>query len=252
MSELSNRTLSRGLDMLELLSENPQGLELHQIARMMSLPKSTAYNLAQTLTSSKYAFKQEDGKYLLGLKMFEVGSAAVNDLDLAAVIRQYMQEVYRECNETMHCGMITGREVVYIDKLESTRSVRMSSRIGVRMPLHAPAMGKAMLAAYSDAEIMSLYSGVTLEALTDKTITSLPKLVSEMKPIREAGFAVERGENCEGVTCQAVAITGRDGKPQYALSISAPSFRLSAEEEAANAALLARAKRKIERFMKSL
>ncbi|MDD2647724.1 MAG: IclR family transcriptional regulator [Eubacteriales bacterium] len=251
MSELSNRTLARGLDMLELLSENPQGLELHQIARLMELPKSTAYNLARTLTACKYAYKQDDGKYLLGLKMFEVGSAAVNDLDITAVIRQYMRQVYNECNETMHCGMMTGREVVYIDKLESTRSVRMSSRIGVRMPLHATAMGKALLASLTDAEIESLYSGVTLEKLTDKTITSLSDLLTEMGRVREAGFAVERGENCEGVTCQAVAIIARDGKPQYALSISAPSFRLTEEEETANAALLLRAKRKIERFLKA-
>lgn len=147
MAEAVNRSLQRGLQLLELLSEHPEGMELHEICKALELPKSSGHNLLQQLVQSRYVWVSSHGKYRLTLKTFEVGASAVHATEISQVLRQYMQEVFAVCNETMHCGVLSGREVLYIDKIESTQSIRMASHVGIRMPLYATAMGKAFLAA---------------------------------------------------------------------------------------------------------
>lgn len=253
MPETLNRTLSRGLEMLELLSENPDGLELHQVAKAMQMPKSSALNLLHTLLSYKYVRKIDGSpRYQLGLKLFEVGSAAVNHVDITSVIRQYMSDISRACNETMHCGILSGLDVLYIDKMESTQSIRMSSHVGVRMPLHATAMGKAFLACFAEDEVRSLYEGRELNALTPCTITDLDVLLKQLESIRRAGYATETQESNLNVSCIGVAIRGRDDRPAYALSISAPSFRMGERELDAYGQMLLRAQRKIQRVLRAV
>ncbi len=253
MPETINRTLSRGLEILELLSENPEGLELHQIAKAMEMPKSSAFNLLHTLMQYKYLHKADNSpRYQLGLKLFEVGSAAVNHVDVTSVIRQYMADISRACNETMHCGILSGLDVLYIDKMESTQSIRMSSHVGVRMPLHTTAMGKAFLACLTEDEVRSLYDGRELIALTPHTITDIGILVKQLEVVRQDGYATETQESNTNVSCIGVAIRGRDDRPVYALSISAPSFRMGESEIAAYGQMLLRAQRKIQRVLRAV
>jgi DNA-binding IclR family transcriptional regulator len=253
MPEMLNRTLSRGLEILELLSEHPDGLELNQISRAMQIPKSSAFNLLQTLLQYKYIRKLDaTQRYQLGLKLFEVGSAAVNHVDISAVIRQYMTDISRVCNETMHCGILSGRDVLYIDKMESTQSIRMSSHVGIRMPLHSTAMGKAFLASLPPEEVARMYEGATLQALTPYTVTDMNLLLGQLAVVRGCGYAIETQECNLNVSCIGVAIRGRDDKPAYALSISAPSFRMGEAEIAAYAQLLLRAQRKIQRVLRAV
>ena len=140
MAELPNRTLGRGLAMLELLSQRPDGLKLYEIADALGLARSTAFNLARTLVELDYAwFDAQTNRYTLGLKMFEVGSASLHRLDIVAVIRNCMTEIYRQINETMHLGVRAEKDILYIDKIESTRSIRMISYMGSRAPLYCTA-----------------------------------------------------------------------------------------------------------------
>ena len=252
MTETGNRTLMRGLSMLELLAEHPDGLELHEIAAALALPKSSAHNLVQTLLAAKYVRITPTAKYQLTLKTFEVGSAAVAAMDMTQVLRQYMLKAFAECNETMHCGVLSGEKVLYIDKIESTRSIRMASHVGILMPLHATAMGKAFLAAMDDAQARTLIGSRPLERLTENTVTDPDALIAQLAEIRRRGWAVETEENAESVCCLGVAICDRDGHPAYALSISVPAFRMTDELAAQYGPLLTRAKRRIERVLHAL
>jgi len=124
--------------------------------------------------------------------------------------------------------------------------------VGIRMPLYATAMGKAFLAEMTDADIRALYPEGTLPPLTGRTIPDVETLIRQMASIRQRGWAMEDQENAENVSCVGVAILGRDGRPAYALSISAPTFRMTAERLETCAALLRRAKRRIERVLRAL
>ena len=106
VAETLNRSLARGLDILELLSEEPAGLELHRIAKALDIPKSSAFNLIHTLLDKRYVtYDEATSRYALSLRMFEMGSAAVKDVTEQSVVHQYMQRVYAGCNETVHCGV---------------------------------------------------------------------------------------------------------------------------------------------------
>ena len=252
MSEAANRTLQRGLAIMELLAEHPNGLELHEIASTLSLPKSSAHNLMQTLLTLRYVRLTPASRYQLTLKTFEVGAAVVQTTDVTQVLRQYMQQAFADCNETMHCGVLSGKEVLYIDKIESTQSIRMASHVGIRMPLYATAMGKAFLAEMNNNDVRALYSGEELLPLTSHTITDVEALIAQLDAIRQRGWAMEDQENADNVSCVGVAILGRDGRPAYALSISAPTFRMTEEQLENCGVLLRRAKRRIERVLRAL
>lgn len=253
MAEIPNRTLQRGLEILRLLGEHPEGMALCELAQALRLPRSSAFNLAQTLACLGYATHQEDtGRYRLGLKLFEIGAGALNQVDVMEVIRGCMAEVHQKINETMHLGVRSERDTLYIDKLDSTRSVRMSSYVGARAPLHCTALGKAILSTMEEGQIRSLYEGQTLEAVTPRSITSLEALLAQVAQAREAGYAVEREESNDNVCCVAVPLRNREGRALYALSVSAPSFRMDEEALLRSAGLLKEIQPRIERFLQNV
>ncbi len=253
MAETLNRSLARGLDILELLSAAPNGLALHEIARALALPKSSAFNLVRTLLEKQYLwFDAATARYTLSLRAFELGSAVLSGSSAEAVLRRHMREIYQQCNETVHCGVPDGREVVYVDKIESTQSIRMTSRIGARMPLYCTAMGRAILACMRDEEVAALMAEQRFEALTPHTVADCAALLRELAAVRAQGVAIEREENNENVCCVGVAIHNREGQAQYAISISAPIFRAGEEQLARYAQLLLQARGRIERELRFL
>ena len=208
MADVPNRTLGRGLKMLELLSRHPEGLALFELAQMLELPRSTAFNLARTLTDLDYTFfNAETNRYTLGLRMFEVGSAAI----------------YQQINETMHLGIRSDLDVLYIDKIESTRSIRMTSYVGRRTPMYCTALGKAILAGMNEDLVRALYRQNPFTALTEHTTASRQELMQQLAVIRQRGYATERDESVQGVSCAAVALPDQSGQPMYAISVSVPS-----------------------------
>jgi IclR family KDG regulon transcriptional repressor len=253
MAEAANRSLARGLDMLELLGKSPRGLALHEIARALALPKSSASNLVRTLLDKRFAQYDADTQlYSLSLRAFEVGSAALAGMDIESVLRTHMRGIAESCNETVHCGVPDGTDVVYVDKIESTRSIRMASRIGARMPLYCTAMGRAILACMPDEQVTRLLAHQRFEPLTAHTLSSLEDLLRELAVVRTRGYADECEETNENVCCVGVAVCGRDGAARYAISISAPTFRVGASEMSGYAQLLLDAKKQIKRYLCAL
>jgi len=251
VAEVPNRTLQRGLEMLELLAVHADGLTLSELSQRLSLPRSSAFNLAQSLVRLGYASQHsETGKYRMGFKMFEIGAGAFQRVDVIELIRECMGDIHARINETMHLGVRSGTETLYIDKLDSTQSIRMSSYVGAHAPLHCTSLGKAILSTYSDEEIRDLYRTENLPAITEHTITTMAELLFQLQSIREIGYAVEREENNANVCCVAVPLRNRSGRAIYALSISAPLFRMGEKEIAHCAQLLLEAQPRIERFLK--
>lgn len=252
MADVPNRTLGRGLKMLELLSRHPEGLALFELAQMLELPRSTAFNLARTLTDLDYTFfNAETNRYTLGLRMFEVGSAAIQRIDILSVIRSCMTEIYQQINETMHLGIRSDLDVLYIDKIESTRSIRMTSYVGRRTPMYCTALGKAILAGMNEDLVRALYRQNPFTALTEHTTASRQELMQQLAIIRQRGYATERDESVQGVSCAAVALPDQSGQPMYAISVSVPSYRVEDADIHRYGRMLLDARAKIERFSRA-
>lgn len=135
--------------------------------------------------------------------------------------------VLHETEETVHFCIFDNGEVLYIEKMEPQRSVRMASSVGRRAPAYCTAVGKAILAGLPPNEVDAIVQRSGLRALTQFTITTPEGMQEELRTVRMQGYAIDNEENEEGVRCVGAAVRNHLGKPIAALSVSGPSFRVT-------------------------
>jgi DNA-binding IclR family transcriptional regulator len=168
----------------------------------------------------------DSGRYRLGLRLFELGSKAISVLDLREQAHPFLSQVMSETQETVHLCVLDQDEMLYVEKLEPQRSVRLASRVGRRAPAYCTSVGKAILAELADAEVNAIVRRSGLKRITPHTITTAAGLKTELKGIRELGYAIDNEENEEGVRCVGVAVRDHSRRPVAAISVSGPAFRL--------------------------
>jgi DNA-binding IclR family transcriptional regulator len=225
------QVLDRALAVLELLSQDGPDLALAEVSERLKLHKSTAHRLIMVLERYKLIEKNSvSGRYRLGLKLFELGTKAVSQLDLRERAHPYLERVVIESGETVHLCILDDGEVVYVDKVEPARSVRMASTVGTRNPAYCTAVGKAMLAHLPPAQVEAIVRKHGLRPLTKNTITSLAELRAELAKIRARGYAIDDEEIEDGVRCVGCVVQGPAGEPFAAISVSGPTFRVTQEK----------------------
>jgi DNA-binding IclR family transcriptional regulator len=165
--------------------------------------------------------------YLPGPGLIELGLGALRDIDVRATVQPYLHELVAEVGETAHFVARKGRDVLFLDSVESPKALRVGSRTGEIMPAHATAGGKAILATLERPALLDLYPDSKLPDVTGRTITSRQVLLHELDSIRKNGVAVNKGESEAGVVAIAKAIKGVDGNVFGALAVAGPSSRLS-------------------------
>ena len=148
------QVLDRALALLEALSQHGPDLNLPQISDLLGLHKSTAHRLIMVLERHRLIERNSTtGKYRLGLKLFELGTAAVSQLDLRERARPFLEQAVAATGETVHLCIYDNGEVVYLDKVEPARSVRLASSVGRRNTAHCTAVGKAIMAFLPQAQM---------------------------------------------------------------------------------------------------
>ena len=171
----------------------------------------------------------DTGRYRLGLKLFELGSKAIAGLDLRRHAKPYLDRLQRELGETVFFCLLDEGQVFYIEKIESQQSVRTACTVGSRAPAYCTAVGKAMLAELTEAEVSQIVRRWGLKAITPNTITTNSALKAELKAIRCRGYAIDNEEKELGLRCVSAAVRGDQGKLLAALSVSGPAFRVTQE-----------------------
>jgi IclR family KDG regulon transcriptional repressor len=224
------QVLDRALAALEVLAARSNECSLVEICRTLKLHKSTAHRLMMVLEQHRLVDKNPDtGRYRLGLKLFELGSKAIGSLDLRRHAKPYLDRLQRELGETVFLCLLDEGQVFYIEKIESQQSVRTACTVGSRAPAYCTAVGKAMLAELTDAEVNQIVRRSGLRAVTPNTITTNSALKAELKAIRRRGFAIDNEEKELGLRCVSAAVRGDSGKMLAALSVSGPAFRVTQE-----------------------
>lgn len=220
------RALHRALDILEVLAESRASVPLADLADRLGLPRSTAHRLLATLASRGYVAQDpETGRYRIGVRAFEVGSAFTSQTRLRDVARPFMRHLQEESGETVNLAVLDGGEAVYVDQVESTRMVRTFADTGARVPVHCTGVGKALLAGLGDSEIRRIIRSHGLPAFTPQTITNLKTLMEDLRQGRKLGYFVDNEEREPGVRCAAAPVYDHTGRVIAALSISAPAYR---------------------------
>jgi len=222
------QVLDRALEILRVLGESPSDCSLAELYAALKLHKSTVHRLMMVLERHRLVAKHPDtGRYRLGLHLFELGSKAIAVLDLRERSRPFLDQVLCQTQETVHLCILDEGEVLYLEKLEPQRSVRLASRVGRRVPAYCTSVGKAILAELPEVEVDSIIRPLGLKRITANTITTLSALKEELRKIRAKGYSVDDEENEEGVRCVGAVVRDYSGRPIAAISASGPAFRVS-------------------------
>lgn len=231
---------------IDTLARESEDLSLMDLASRLQLHKSTAHRLLMILERHRMVEREpKNGRYRLGLRLFELGALAIARFNIVDCARPHLERVLFETDETVHLCVLDAGEVLYVDKLEPSRSVRMASKIGRLNPAHCSAVGKAMLAHLPEREVDDILKQHGLPRMTAKTIVTPAELKRELKTIRARGYAIDNEEAEDGVRCVGAVVLGHNGRPLGAISASAPSFRLTLERVPAVAASVCRAARAV-------
>lgn len=224
--------VTRALDILELFLDGDEALTAPEITRKLGLPRTTVHELVTTLAARHYLTQRPEapGQYRLGVRGYQVGSRYAEQLDLASEGRSVAELVSRACDETVHVGILEGRDVIYIAKVDSSHAVRMVSAPGRRLPAHLTSDGKILLACLPDHELDARFAELgALDAMTPDSVATPGQLRRELAEIRRRGIAVEKHEVHAYVACVAAPVRDVTGQVVAALSIAVPTVRWSEE-----------------------
>jgi IclR family KDG regulon transcriptional repressor len=235
------RTLTRAFAILEALSRDGSGLSLSQLCVSLGLKKSTGHRLLGVLERHQFVTRDPvSGSYQLGLKLFELGSKSLARLDLRDQARPFLARLVALSGETAHLSVLAQGEVLYLDRIEPERSLRMPSAVGSRSPVHCTAAGKALMALLSEENRIEIIQRHGLKRYTPATITSARRLERELISVRRVGYAVDLEEFETGLRAVGAALFDAAGQPAGAISIAGPSSRLTRRRIAKLGILVAR------------
>lgn len=200
------------------------------LVRASAYPRPTVYRIVaalaeQGLIAESALASGAPVTYGLGPRLIQLASRAWSQLDLRAALADDLQALRDETGETVHLAVPAGKEMIYIDKLESHGPVRMASRVGGRVSLHSSAAGKAYMAALPPHASDELVTSLALTGFMPNTITQPAALRDELARVRQRGYAVDNEENERGIVCYGVAITSVSGQPLACVSISTLQYR---------------------------
>jgi DNA-binding IclR family transcriptional regulator len=220
-----SRAVERAFDVLTVLADEPGGATLAELTRATGVPGSTLLGILGSLRDRKTV--KDDGKrYMLDVGVLQLGQAYSAGVDVAATFAPIGRRLRAVLDETVQLGVLSGGEAVYIARHESTQPVRLVALVGRRLPAHASAVGKALLAQLDDAELPSLLGEEPLARLADNTITTYAELRRDLGAIRERGYAESREECISGLHCMSAPVFDHSGRAVAAISVSAPRFRM--------------------------
>lgn len=226
----TNKSAARAAELLLLLSERNAPMTLLEIEQAMSMPKSSTFELVHTLEETGF-LEQMDKKYSIGLNAFLVGTSYAERLDLIQISRDILEELSRDCKETIFLGKYMADQIVYVGKYASYANMASTCRIGSTKGLYYTGLGKAVLSALGEEELAGYFRRTELMPQGTNTITSVEKMREELFLIRRRGYAVEYCEGPGDAFCVASVIRDHNNQAIAAVSITASCFQMCEENK---------------------
>jgi DNA-binding IclR family transcriptional regulator len=227
MGQKSVQSLERALAILTHLCDRDQPIGVTELAGRLRLAKSTVHRLLSTLEEAGVVARTVDAAYRPGLKLWEIGCAAVRGLNVREAARPTMERLMRRTGETVHLSVWDQGEVVYIEKVDGTNPIRLHSTIGGRAPAHATASGLAFLAFRKPEESTEVWKK-DLGRFTPRTIITTNQLEHRLDAIRRQGYAYSTGAWHSGSAGVAAPIRAHTGSLVAVLSVAGPAERIEA------------------------
>jgi DNA-binding IclR family transcriptional regulator len=224
-----SQSLTRGLQILGALADGPRSLD--DLVDTLGVHKSTVLRLVRALEVDRFVRRDERHRFSLGSRLFELGAAALQQHAVRDVAWPHLQALGRRTGgQAVHLAAYEDSSAVYIAKVESTRPVRMYSRVGLPAPLHATAVGKVLAGGLTERQLEQALAATDFRALTPRTITDATTYRRVVAEVRERGWAEDAAEHEDFVNCIAAPVHDTTGRVIAAVSISVPDVILSRDE----------------------
>lgn len=225
------QSVDHAFDVLEAFHGEEDELGITELSRRLRLHKNNIFRILATLENRGYIEQnRETDNYRLGLGTLELGQTYIRHTGLLRIARPVMEELNKKVNENIYIGILKERYAFYLDVVESNHTVRVLSRVGCRIPTYCAAIGKAQLAYETPETITEVLGKKELKKFTTRTISDRDKLLEHLVLVKELGYAIDDEEWDEGVRCVGAPIFDYTRKTMGAISISAPSVRMSMEQ----------------------
>lgn len=217
-----NRTLQRGIEVLELVSAERNGKTLNEISKELNIPKSSAFDIVQTLYSLKMleVNRYNEKKYILGSKSFILGMRHLSNTFLIDCCTNYLSSLANELHCNAFVGYLDENEIVYLQKIVGTSTKAATNNIGNRVGLYYSSLGKAILAFLPTSQQLKLVDEIVFTAKTDRTIITKDGLMQDLRRTRARGYSIDDRECEEYVFCFGAPIFDYLGNVIAAISIS--------------------------------
>lgn len=208
---------------LDALEVSEHALGISDLATRTGMAKGTVHRLVGQLVDTRVLERTDDGRLVLGVRLFELGSSVPLPRTLTDVARPLMQDLFRATDRQIHLAVLDGVEVVYVEIVRT--GLPLASTIGGRLPAHATGVGKAMLA-YSPKAVVAERIAAGLPAMTPKTIDTPEGLERSLRDIRSGGTSYDHEESHQGVSCVAAPVFGTDKRIRAAISATGETRRM--------------------------
>ncbi len=218
----------KAFSVLEVVSRNPQPTSMSEIVRLTGMTKPTAHRIVNLLIEMGFMQRDEfDGGFIEGDSLVGLAHrilAAAAPRSLRHTILKRMSELV---GETCNYGVLSGGEVIYLDRVEGKWPLGLRFDAGSRVPAHCTAIGKLMLSHLPERELHATIEAMPLSSYSANTITNGADLLDALAEIRRDGIGTDNQEFMHGVVCVAVPVMGEDGRSLGGIAISAPEARMT-------------------------
>lgn len=213
---------TRTLRVLRFLASQPEAVPLERIAQACELPRSTAYHLLRAMADEGFvSHLVEEHRFGLGLAAFEVGSGYARQAPLQRIARRAVAALADRTGESAHLAVLHGRDVLYVVEERAPGRPPLVTDVGVRLPAHLTASGRAILAGLPPAQVRALYPSAA--TFVDRTGTG-PRTPTDLRTLlastRQRGWATEDGEVTAGLASVGAAVVDHNGHPVAGIAVT--------------------------------
>lgn len=224
---LYGAVLLKAKAIMDFISQTEFPPTLKDISANVTISKPTVLKILNTLEYCGFVRREGSEKqYYLGTIFLEYADKVAKTFNIKKLAHPYLAKLRDNTHETVNLGIIEHSAITLLEKLESPQSVKLVSRIGGKMHMYSSAMGKAILANYSDKKLTTYLENVQLHALTPNTITEKEALRHNLEQVRSQGYAVENAENQLDIICVGFPLI-KNNRVYGAFSVSAPNYRIN-------------------------
>ncbi len=223
-------SVDKAMELLELLLRARRPMSLQELSAAAGYPKSTTHALLATLRRHEVVRQNGDGRYALGIRLFECGRAVAEQWDVSHLARPYLERLAAQTGASAFVSVLEGDHAISLDQCAGGGGLQVIPEVGSRLPLHATAQGKLFLSLLSESDALQRVSRAGLTAYTPHTVTDTGELLHALEQVRRTGYAVENGEYRIGLRAVAAPVPDRSGANQYALGVVGLFRRVESEE----------------------